>query len=504
MLDTIAATDPAWVSPAQRAGKLSSFLLGMAAMRAGGPDCRALWVGDSTPKGATTSTAGTVPDFKAGAARVGALFGGAIGLTNGPYNGSVDTRWSAAGWTTSEWGAKGYESGSAGPLTYTPGDGETFDRFDIYYIQGPGGGSASAVATGGSAVVTSLLAGSYSIIKATALCAVAAVNNAVTITRTGQVWILGIEPWLSTRPRLRVGNIGIYGATANSWVAAGAQPTLNRLAMITAYAPHLTVIMLGLNDAAASVTPAAFYTDLLTLAQTAVAAGSSVILMPPMPPGGAAPGLLYPGVQSYLSAYAAVATAVGGLLINTWQRHGGTYRSTLLSADGYHPNDLGHADFAAAVYEQLGLLAGPTASGTAVLNFGSITAPSLSFTGASTSGFFWNPGLTGIGVTLSGSTLATWRSIALQMSVPVNPISGGAVDLGTATAYWRTGFFGTSKHNPATFSSLGTAAAAGNGARAYITDSTLAYTSANLGAAAAGGGANHTWVSALNGAWVIG
>lgn len=54
------------------------------------------------------------------------------------------------------------------------------------------------------------------------------------------------------------------------------------------------------------------------------------------------------------------------------------------------------------------------------------------------------------------------------------------------------------------FSELPAAGTVGNGAQAYIYDSTLAYTSANLGSAAVGGGFNHTPVRVVNGAWVIG
>jgi hypothetical protein len=51
---------------------------------------------------------------------------------------------------------------------------------------------------------------------------------------------------------------------------------------------------------------------------------------------------------------------------------------------------------------------------------------------------------------------------------------------------------------------LPTAASAGNGARAYITDSTVPFTGANIGAVPVGGGANHVPVVVVNGAWVIG
>jgi hypothetical protein len=61
-----------------------------------------------------------------------------------------------------------------------------------------------------------------------------------------------------------------------------------------------------------------------------------------------------------------------------------------------------------------------------------------------------------------------------------------------------------SKTTEILFASLPNAATAGNGARAYITDSTLAYNGTNIGTAAAGSGANHSPIIVVNGVWVIG
>lgn len=55
-----------------------------------------------------------------------------------------------------------------------------------------------------------------------------------------------------------------------------------------------------------------------------------------------------------------------------------------------------------------------------------------------------------------------------------------------------------------TVAQLPAAGTVGNGTRGYVSDSTLAYASANIGSAVTGGGANHTPVIVLNGAWVIG
>lgn len=57
---------------------------------------------------------------------------------------------------------------------------------------------------------------------------------------------------------------------------------------------------------------------------------------------------------------------------------------------------------------------------------------------------------------------------------------------------------------PKLFGDLPAASTAGNGARAYITNSTLAYNGTNIGTAVSGTGSNHTPVIAVNGVWVIG
>lgn len=57
---------------------------------------------------------------------------------------------------------------------------------------------------------------------------------------------------------------------------------------------------------------------------------------------------------------------------------------------------------------------------------------------------------------------------------------------------------------PLTFATLTAAASAGEGARSFITDATLAYNGTNIGSAAAGGGANSSPVIVIGGAWVIG
>jgi hypothetical protein len=98
----------------------------------------------------------------------------------------------------------------------------------------------------------------------------------------------------------------------------------------------------------------------------------------------------------------------------------------------------------------------------------------------------------GNNVTGSGSNTTTINSTAVTST----KINGTAAHVLDVTGIVRT--------NNTLFGNLPAAATAGNGARSYITNSTLAYNGTNLGSAAAGGGANHSPVIVVNGVWVIG
>lgn len=89
-------------------------------------------------------------------------------------------------------------------------------------------------------------------------------------------------------------------------------------------------------------------------------------------------------------------------------------------------------------------------------------------------------------VTRSGLTVSniTFAAAAITLSAPV-----------TTTSV---------KTTPVLFSALPAAATAGAGTRAYITDATVAFTSANIGTIAAGGGANKSPVTSDGANWLIG
>jgi lysophospholipase L1-like esterase len=340
------------------AAKLPVSRLAYATMKNGGADFKILCIGDSTTVGYGSSTTGTVPAFNAYPIRLAEMLGGAAGIANGRRDVSFfDNRWTVpAGYITSEWAWKGYEtSSSILPLVFTPGTGATYDRFDVYTITNPGGGTLTITGTGGAAVGPYSLNSAASIIKTTCSCP-ASSSAAVSMVASGQVWVLAVEPWLSTTPRIRVGNVGVNGWLASDWIAAG---SFSPLVAVTTHAPHLCIVSLGLNDCAAAVTTAQFYTNLKSLCVSLKALGSDVALWIPTPPGpsGVAPVLLEPGIRSYLPIYRAIANELNLVLFDPYIRHGSAYQAAY-SFDGYHSNNLGYRDIAETIAAPLQAILG--------------------------------------------------------------------------------------------------------------------------------------------------
>lgn len=98
-----------------------------------------------------------------------------------------------------------------------------------------------------------------------------------------------------------------------------------------------------------------------------------------------------------------------------------------------------------------------------------------------------------------GTGNAAGATLSLQAPVPVAS--------GTGAQTQTTGLqvlYGVAKLSSYTVAGLPAAATVGNGCRAFVTDSTLAYAGANIGTAVTGGGANGNPVITVGGAWVIG
>ncbi|QIN93619.1 hydrolase [Gordonia phage DumpsterDude] len=354
----------------------------LARVRNGDGDMRLLCAGDSTTAGAKASTAATYVGQKAYPRRLAELLNtymvpAAPGLAAPRGTSSAitaDTRWTAgAGWAMNGWtnaycgfGGKGANfrgtGVTGGALTFQE-PGVLADTFDVYYRRAPSSGTAgtfSVQATGGSVVNgdAAAVGGAPRLDKVTVTAGSAATTNVVTIlglTAAKNVEITHIVPRLSTMSQVLVGNAGISGSTTTDWVTYSSNSTANDfggLGAIKSYAPDLTILDLGINDANALVSPAADYVSRLQQIIAAAKVSGDVILKTMMPTAAS----VAPATAALEAEYVAAVKGLGVPVIDYYSRTapGNDYLAGgMLNADGIHGTDFGYLDVASVVFEAL-------------------------------------------------------------------------------------------------------------------------------------------------------
>ena len=88
------------------------------------------------------------------------------------------------------------------------------------------------------------------------------------------MFVLAVEARNSTVKAIRVANAGVSSSATSGWVGAGA---FDSLATIRAYAPDLTIINLGINDARLPLAAATYRSRLETIVAAADDSGDIVV-----------------------------------------------------------------------------------------------------------------------------------------------------------------------------------------------------------------------------------
>ncbi|MGU3500905.1 SGNH/GDSL hydrolase family protein [Mycobacterium sp. C31M] len=344
----------------------------LANVRAGSSDAKLLVIGDSTSVGIGGSTSSTVPQNKSWPTFLTSMMnshliptcrGLAIPKSKGTSQ-TADQRWfGGTGWAlnsqiSQQWVGFGgfgcfWASATASTsLTYT--DGVLADTYDIYYVSLSSNATFTASATGGSSVPVSQLGGSPPVRKVTVTAAAASTSNTVTITHdatTKTLFILGVEPYLSTTRQVRVGNAGASGSSTANWIGYpydNASNDYGALGSIKAYAPALTIIDLGINDANAHNLDAATYLSNLQQVIAAAQVSGDVIIKTMIPSGPV-------NVAALERQYVAEIEGLGLPIIDMFARIGSyaAYNAGGYMNDTLHANDFGYADVAGTVFEAL-------------------------------------------------------------------------------------------------------------------------------------------------------
>lgn len=249
-------------------------------VRAGTGDARVLCVGDSTVAGIVTDNTQTWPY------KLATLLDGDTLLSAQPSlavpNALTDPRFTlGSGWPNTYnygWGIKGWVVNSpAGNLVYANPD-VTADTFVIYHLSTTGSGTLYVSVDGGAETP-------YSLAAATAMRKIVidlgppSTAHTIALRVVGFFQFCGIESYDSTQNYIQVANAGVGSSSASTWNAANSTLFGGRAA-ITAYAPDLTLIALGINDGINNNTPETFYANYAPIITTAQATGDVVLISP--------------------------------------------------------------------------------------------------------------------------------------------------------------------------------------------------------------------------------
>ena len=287
-------------------------------VKSGSGVAKVLCIGDSTTYGSSASMPDGYMNQNSWPTRMAQYLDRSVattiyGLAIPPSDGSsvperlIDSRWTlGTGWERPANPGVGFGgknstyrgSPGGGPLTFAD-PRITANRFDVYYatITSTTLGTMTVQATGGEPVVVQQ--GSQptrTVQKVTVSAGSTGTGNSVSITNTGasgSIYVLGVEAHHATASRIRVANAGSSGSTTGDWVAkagtgATAHDDWNVFTYLPVYAPDLTIIDLGINDAS-SVSVATYIANIQRVADAAYAAGSAVLLKTMIPSGGAEP-----------------------------------------------------------------------------------------------------------------------------------------------------------------------------------------------------------------------
>ena len=251
-------------------------------------------------------------------------------------------------------------SGSSGTVTFNPSQAAnlpiTCDSFDIYTVDNTAGGNGTfSCSVNGGTAQTFTLTGNNGLAIHNVTCPSASTSNSVVIQATDNTKtsvIVAIEPRLSTKFQLRIGNPSSPGAPASQWFSTVTTiGNTSGLGIVQTFSPSLAIILLGTNDGNALETPATFQADMqagITFIKTALPQ-CSILLLSSVPTNTAATQAL---LIQYQPVYQALALANNCAYIDIFNgRFAGTYDTNWIN--GFHPYGWGYGDMANTIYNVL-------------------------------------------------------------------------------------------------------------------------------------------------------
>ena len=243
-------------------------------------------------------------------------------------------------------------------MTFTPA--AAFDTVEIYWYRSGSVGTMT-IDTGGAALTTLSTTGSTAgtttpgttgFVNKTVLTGTS--GSVINIIRTvvGSTIIAGINTYLSTKKTVNVLNMGWSGARCSTTYWTGTTGNYNPLATLSAYAPDLTIIMLGVNDAVDGTSQAAFAAQLTVLANQALTTGDVLLVIPPPTDPTGTPVATLVAQTAIVAAYYQVGAALGLNIIDLnarWVSYAVSNAVGFYYTDKVHPVQIGYQDIASTI-----------------------------------------------------------------------------------------------------------------------------------------------------------
>lgn len=323
-------------------------------------------VGDSTTEGVgATVLANVYPEKLVGL------------LSSGGYSACDGAIWAHSSWYTdsrisegsgwSFWDDQGWGGGTSGVVrawtatTSTAGKlsftfSHSIDSIRVFYARTTTSGTFT-VDVGGSSLGSAVTAnaGGNAAGKTDFTCSAGTHTININPPTVGDVFIMGVEAWLSTAHPILVTNAGSGGSQTVNWALTGLP--WRKLQVFDLYQPDLTVISLGINDAISGNSATTVETNLTSIVTKAQLYGD-VILCSMIPSKASTPAgtSVLPNEILYLPKIVNVSNDKScGLLdlFHAFGESGDVANTNGYMSDSYHPNDSGYSLMASSVYSAI-------------------------------------------------------------------------------------------------------------------------------------------------------
>jgi lysophospholipase L1-like esterase len=275
-------------------------------------------------------------------------FGSTLGTGGRDSRLGLGAGWSTASSIATLAGLAIRNATTTNPLTFTPTG--PVDTFEIWWLGGSVAGTFTWSIDGGSTTSVDATAGGLQFGRTIASAASAGIHTLSLARLSGAAFIAGIDAYDSTQRRVSQVVAGQSAATiANLTNGDSTSSPLYPLNAVTTYAPDLTILNEGINDAIQATVITAYSASMQLMISKALQSGDVILMVPHPVSTSSASAAVQAAIRDAIYALAA---ANGGLPVVDLTERFVDYASASAAgwmSDSWHCNAAGYWDEAQAI-----------------------------------------------------------------------------------------------------------------------------------------------------------